>query len=236
MNDSDIMNYSDLLESEFLRLYNKYIPGAPANRIPIIIDSFWNEIYTNIFKPSNDEKLLNTCNSKILAYHVLDMESVLNKYIELCNRYGGIIKINSFCNLTGYTRQTFLHWNHLNNTNEYIFRLSKDDCIEDLNRNVIYIFHSRRLEKLINRFNDSNVKELNCIRYDVIKKLRESIQDENTSQLSTSTVGQVVRANNDIDVGKLYDVKNTLLKQDVSRDHIASPEERAKRLGIDLKG
>ena len=51
------------------------------------------------------------------------------------------------------------------------------------------------------------------MRFDVKKKLHKFMIDENTDGLSGDTVGYTIRANNDEDLGKLYDPKKIVLQQ-----------------------
>ena len=54
---------------------------------------------------------------------------------------------------------------------------------------------------------------LSIKRFDVKKKLHDFMVDENTNGLSVDTMGQAIRANNDEDLGKLYDPKKIVLQQ-----------------------
>lgn len=231
---SEILDYTELIEERFLDLYNQYCIGVPANRIPIIIDTFWKTIYNEFFRPGNDEKRQNKCNSRILPFHVYTIESIIDTYISLNGKYGGFVKIENIINLLGYTRETLHRWNKCNKTNDYIFKLSHNEYINEVNSIIVYCVYSDHVETINNFCRDENIKELSLYRYDILKKIRETIKSENDNQLSCSTVGQVVRANNDIDVGKMYDAKNIMLKQ-AATGSIETAADRAKRLGIELK-
>ena len=63
-----------------------------------------------------------------------------------------------------------------------------------------------------NIYRDNKNDILSKQRLDVKKKLQEFMRDENTNGLSTDTMGHTIRANNDEDIGKLYDPKKIVLQ------------------------
>ena len=130
-----------------------------------------------------------------------DVESVCDVYINLCRLYGGVIKFESFSELTGIHRYTLDLWNKANHTNGYIFYLSSGDMGNEFSN--IYILHDNAdIEYKGNMYYGND--KLSTIRFDVKKKLQQAVKSSNTNGLSNSEYGHTVRANNDPDVGKMY--------------------------------
>lgn len=213
------MSRAEQVEEEFLKLYNDFsVADAPDKRKASIIDSFWNDIYKAVFEPLPDEVILNNSKSCLKTYDVQEVQEVCEMYIKLCQRYGGIIKINQFAKLTGIHRATFNVWHNANNTNGYICNLNSND-IDEENKSIIYILKDNNNVNVIYNGNSKayinskdNTRYLSSTRFDVIKKLREEMNDENTNSLEASNMGAVVRANNDEDVGKMYDRQSNFNK------------------------
>lgn len=216
-----------MLNSEFMNVYQSAgIADAPPRRQPDMIDSIWEDIYDVVFKPTSDDIRYNNIKSKLIPYRVDDVEAVVKMFIKLNRRYGGVIKYNTFSELTGISRYTIDLWHKANNTNGYIFSLSDKDIREECNNiyiinkggnDVDYIKYNGNLP---NQYKD----KLSCIRFDVKKKLQEAMQDSNTNGLSLDSMGHMARANNDEDLGKLYDPKKMLLQAEIKQNHISADE------------
>lgn len=210
--ESEVLTKAEQVEEEFLRLYNEFrVSDAPEKRRASIIDSFWNDIYKAVFEPLPGEVILNNSKSKLKTYDVQEVQEICEMYVKLCQRYGGLIKINQFAKLTGIHRATFNIWNKANKTNGYICNLSNRD-MEEENKSIIYILKdNNNVEVVYNGNSDAyvnsrdNTKYLSSTRFDVIKKLREEMGDENTNSLEATNMGAAIRANHDEDVAKMYD-------------------------------
>lgn len=217
--ESEVLTKAERVEEEFLKLYNNFcVFDAPEKRKASIIDSFWNDIYKAVFEPQPNEVILNNSKSKLRTYDVQEVQEVCEMYIKLCQRYGGVIKINQFAKLTGIHRATFNIWHNANKSNGYICNLSSSD-IDKENNSIIFILKDNNNVDVIYNGNSKayinskdNTRYLSTTRFDVIKKLREEMNDENTNSLEASNMGAVVRANNDEDVGKMYDRQSNFHK------------------------
>lgn len=215
---AEAFTLAQLTEIEFLKLYNElHVYDAPEKRKADIIDSFWSDIYNIVFKPGYDDIRYNNCKSKLLTYNVHDVEDVCNMFIKLNKRYGGVIKYNQFSNLTGINRYTLYLWHKANNTNGYIFSLSKSDIEDEYNN--IYIINNGNDDVNYIYYNgngkDSGSDRLSSMRFDVIKKLQEEMQDSNTNGLSNDTMGQALRANNEEELGKLYEPRRMVQREQI---------------------
>lgn len=212
----EMLTFADLVEVNFTRLYEEYnVAEASEKRKADIIDSFWSDIYEIVFKPEYGDIRFNNCKSKLMTYNVYDVEAVCNMFIKLNKRYGGVIKFNQFANLTGINRYTLYLWHKANNTNGYIFNLSSKDVNEECNN--IYIINNGNgdiVEYRGNMYVDTNDK-LSCRRFDVIKKLQEEMQDSNTNGLSNDTMGHAMRANNEDELGKMYEPRRMVQQEQI---------------------
>lgn len=212
----EVLSFAEQVELEFLNLYEKYdVANAPAKQKADIIDSFWPDIYKIVFKPDADYIRYNHQLSKLRTYDIDAVESVCDIFIKLNKRYGGVIKFNQFANLTGIHRATLWLWNKSNTSNNYIFNLNSNGMDEE-NNFVVYINDGDKGVKFVNnRWKDRG--ELSTVRFDVIKKLREEMQDSNTNGLSNDTMGHAIRANNEEELGKLYEPKRMMQQEAVKR-------------------
>lgn len=239
-NETEILSVAEQIEEEFLRLYEEcHAADAPERKKADVIDSFWSDIYKAVFKPSVNEAKINNSRSKLKTYDVTEVEEVVNMYIKLCKRYGGVIKINQFANLTGIHRATLWLWNTKNNSSGYIFNLDSGSIAEEQS-SIIYILKDNNdvdviyngNSKFVNGINSKDIGNtvyLSSTRFDVIKKLREEMQDSNTNGLSNDTMGHAIRANNEDELGKLYEPKRML--QQATIKHALGDAELPK-LGI----
>ena len=227
--DCEVLTLAQLTELEFLKIYNElHVADAPEKRKADIIDSIWPDIYSIVFKPGIDDVRFNNCKSKLMTYNVQNVEDVCNMFIKINKRYGGVIKFNQFCNLTGINNYTLDLWSKANKTNGYIFNLSKTDI--DLEYNNIYIINNGNNNVNYIYYNgngkDSGSDMLSSLRFDVKKKLRQEMQDSNTNGLSNDTMGQALRANNEDELGKLYEPRRTMQRELVARKDITAEEIR----------
>lgn len=211
-----VMSYAEMVEAEFLRLYRQYdVANAPEKRKSEIIDSFWGDIYTSVFKP--DQPLLNNCKSKLQPNDIANVEDVVLIYISLCKRYGGVIKYNQFCNLVGYDRDTLYRWHKYNTGNGFVFSLSRDQKESEDSYTVVYVMKDKVVEYKGNSYKSGSAEYefLSHRRYDVLKKLQLEMQDSNTNSLSNDTMGAAIRANNETDLGKLYEPKRMIQREQI---------------------
>lgn len=220
------MTHAEQVEQIFLEIYNKLGVGvAPDKRRADIIDSIWGDIYNIVFKPDASTVRFNNCKSKLITYNVQDVADVCNMFIKLNKRYGGVIKYNQFCNLTGISRYTIYLWHAANKSNGYIVNLSNDDISKE--SSDIYIVNNDGTNNNYIYYNGnghgSNSSRLSTFRFDVVKKLQEEMQDANTNGLSNDTMGQVVRANNEEELGKLYEPKR-MYQQETFRRSLSASE------------
>lgn len=218
---SEVLGLAEQMQEEFLKLYNDLdVSSAPDKRRADIIDSIWMDVHDLVFKASSEDVKINNHHSKLLTHKVLDVQEVCEMYIRLCKRYGGVIKIQQFANLTGIHRATLWLWNSNNNTNDYIFNLNSNAINEECNN--IYILSDAEMI-YSNNYLGEKKGALSSFRFDVIKKLREEMQDSNTNALSNDTMGQVVRANNEEELGKLYEPKR-MMQQAVVKQALTDAE------------
>lgn len=218
---AEILTQAERVEEEFLRLYDSIAWETVNERKRAdVIDSFWGDIYKVVFKPIPGEQIFNNCKSRLKTYDVKEVQEVVEMYIKLCKRYGGVIKINQFGNLTGIHPSTLWLWNNNNNTSSYIFSLNSNAVTEEEN-SILYINNTDNgvvVYRGNNRYmSKDNTEILSSLRFDVIKKLREEMQDSNTNGLSNDTMGHAIRANNEDELGKLYEPKRMLQQATVNR-------------------
>lgn len=221
-NECEVLSFAEQVEEEFLHLYEKYdVANAPAKQKADIIDSFWSDIYKIVFKPDADFVRINQQVSKLRTYDIDAVRDVCDIFIKLNKRFGGVIKFNQFSNLTGIHRATLWLWNKSNTSNGYIFNLNDTGVGEEGNF-IIYVNDGGKSVS----YSGNGHKELNdrlsTARYDVIKKLREEMQDSNTNGLSNDTMGHAIRANNEEELGKLYEPKRMMQQETVKRVLTAS--------------
>ncbi len=229
-NNSDsveVLSYAEQVEECFMELYMQYdIPNVPERRKPKAIDSIWNEIYKQVFKP--DRPQYNNCQSKLAPWQVEQLEAVVNVYIDLCNRYGGVIKYNQFCKLVGYSRYTIDYWHKLNIDNRYIFIINSDDLYKEYESSVYIIKDSETVDNIIQLRDNIYIDDIKANsgqerdilsrrRLDVKKKLNAEMQDENTNALSVDTMGAAIRANNEEELGKLYEPKRMIQHEQIKQ-------------------
>lgn len=217
----EVLTYAEQIESIFLDLYAKYdVANAPEKKRANIIDTFWKDIYTQLFKPETKQN--NNCKSKIKPYDVNTIESILDTFVMLCNRYGGVILIDSFCNLIGYNRYTLYLWNKANKSNRYIFNIDPN-YIDDEYNNISIIYDGNSINCIndnsnIFRYNrDKDSQILSRIRFDVVKKLREEEQKQSKLHLSNSDIGMIFRSNNEDELGLKYDAKRTFEQETIKQ-------------------
>ena len=142
----DVLSLAELTEIAFKDMYiDLDVENAPEKRKADIIDSIWSDIYKDVFEPGKNDTTFNNCKSKLKTWDVESVESVVDVFIKLNKRYGGVIKYNQFSNLTGINRFTIDLWHKANSTNGYIFMLPQNDI--DMECNNIYIINNNGLCK-----------------------------------------------------------------------------------------
>ena len=227
--EPEVLSYAEQVEECFLELYRQYnVASAPERRKASILDSFWKTIYRKVFEPGKNQ--VNNCNSKMLPWDVEQVEDVADMYIDICNRYGGVIKYNQFCKLVGYSRYTVDLWHKANKTNRYTFLLNVDmldsEILTDDIRDIILridddtyalVPQSKLTGIIVDNVNNNNPRRdiLSRRRFDVKKKLQREMQDSNTNQLSNDTMGAAIRANNEEELGKLYEPKRMIQHEQI---------------------
>ena len=243
-NAVEVLSYAEQVEECFMELYMRYdVANAPEKRKSEIIDSFWSDIYKQVFKPDRPQN--NNSKSRLLVYDVENMQEVVEMYTNLCKRYGGVIKYNQFSNLTGIHRDTLYRWHKYNTTGRYIFTLNDTQYKEDSNiimyinidnsvveyksndifdTNIIYTDTDNNIcdssNNIYNNIKANSNQDRHVLsrrRYDVIKKLQEEMQDSNTNQLSNDTMGAAIRANNEEELGKLYEPKRMIQAEQIKQ-------------------
>lgn len=231
--NGEVVSIADMAKAEFLRLYDTYhVADAPEKRKPDMIDAIWSEIYKLVFKPAPGQKLYNNCKSRLIPYMVEDVEAVCDAYINLCRLYGGVIKFESFSEMTGIHRYTLDLWNKANKTNGYIFYLSGADVNNEFSNTYIINYTGDNIEYKGNMYEGND--KLSSIRFDVKKKLQMAAKGSNTNGLSLDTMGQTVRANNDPDIDKMYSqqVQKEVIVHELTWKDLPKLSENGAQLAI----
>lgn len=232
-NAVEVLSYAEQIEELFLDLYTQYdVANAPEKRKSFIVNSFWKDIYKQIFKP--DKPQLNNCKSIIKPYDINNIESILDMYISLCDRYNGTVLIDPFCELIGFNRYTVYLWNKNNNSNRYIFTLT-DDIIKQENDNIIIYIDNNDEVNILNNNNINDIdsiklynnrykdnmsekdKLLSSLRFDIVKKIRDVEQTRSKLHLSNSDIGMIFRSNNEDELGLKYDAKRTIEQEQIKQ-------------------
>lgn len=215
---AEVMSLADMTELAFKALYEELgVADAPEKRKADIIDSMWIDIYEQVFKPQPEDVRFNNAKSRMKTWDIEQVEEVCNMFIKLNKRYGGVIKFNQFANLTGINRYTLYLWHKANNTNGYIFNLSDTDLNNECNNIYIYKHKDGSIEEYHGNGYVGMNSKLSSVRFDVIKKLREEMQDANTNGLSNDTMGHALRANNEDELGKLYEPRRMVQQEQIKR-------------------
>lgn len=211
---AEVVSFADQVEAEFTRLYQQYrIADAPERRVPDMIDAIWPKIYKKIFELDESESWINCSHTRLRTWRYLDVESVCDTYINLCRVYGGKIKLNSFCELTGIHRYTLDLWHEKNINNTNVFELSEKD-IEKEYKDTVYIFNNINGEDIVRRPEWHEMK-LSTKRIDVRKKIVAAAREQSRNARSIDTVGNIQMSNNDEELGFLYDTKRDFRKESI---------------------
>lgn len=211
---AEVVSFADQVEAEFTRLYQQYrIADAPERRVPDMIDAIWPKIYKKIFELDESGSWINCSHTRLRTWRYLDVESVCDTYINLCRVYGGKIKLNSFCELTGIHRYTLDLWHEKNINNTDVFELSMKD-IEKEYKDTVYIFNNINGEDIVRRPEWHEMK-LSTKRIDVRKKIVAAAREQSRNARSIDTVGNIQMSNNDEELGFLYDTKRDFRKESI---------------------
>lgn len=222
----EVLSYAEQIKETFMELYiDNDIANVPERRKPKAIDSLWSEIYTRVLKP--DKPQVNNCMSKVMPWDIVNIQSIIDVYVNLCNLYGGVIKFGQFAKLIGYSRYTLDYWHSKNNTGKYIFTLDSDSVLNEFDNNIYIVNSIDELDNVsvvhyrdniyiedVNN-NAKKINELSRTRMDIRKKLQQEMQDENTNALSVDTMGAAIRANNEEELGKLYEPKRMIQHEQI---------------------
>ena len=224
----EVLSYAEQVEQCFMELYMQYdISNVPERRKPKAIDSLWSEIYKRVLKP--DKPQVNNCMSKIMPWDIVNIQSIIDVYVNLCNLYGGVIKFGQFAKLIGYSRYTIDYWHSKNATGKYIFTLDSDSVLSEFDNNIyivnsvsdldnVSVVHYRDNIYLQDTNNYSqDINGLSRTRMDIRQKLQQEMQDENTNALSVDTMGAAIRANNEEELGKLYEPKRMIQHEQIKQ-------------------
>lgn len=224
----EVLSYAEQIRETFLELYMENdIANVPERRKPKAIDSLWSEIYTRVLKP--DKPQVNNCMSKVMPWDIVNIQSIIDVYVNLCNLYGGVIKFGQFAKLIGYSRYTLDYWHSKNNTGKYIFTLDSDSVLNEFDNNIYIVNSISDLDDVsVVHYKDNiyiqdtanysqDVNGLSRTRLDVRKKLQQEMQDENTNALSVDTMGAAIRANNEEELGKLYEPKRMIQHEQIKQ-------------------
>lgn len=214
---AEVMSLADMTEEEFKRLYVTYnVADAPNRQKADMIDAIWEELYDIVFKPDIGEITYNNCKSKLIPYKVEEVEAVCKKFINLNRLYGGVIKLCSFSDLTGIHTYTMSLWSDANKTNGYIFSLSDSDMNSEFSN--IYIINNGNGDieyKGNNRYTLKTNSKLSSLRFDAKKKIFDAVKGSNTNGLSMDTMGHTIRANQDEEVGKMYEPRRMVQQEQI---------------------
>lgn len=215
-NKTEVLDLAEQVRIEFVRLYKEYkVADAPERRVPDMIDAIWSEIYKIVFKLPESESWVNKSHTRLRTWKYKDVDAVSDMYINLCRVYGGKIKINSFCELTGIHRYTLDLWNNKNRTDSIIFDLKSND-IEVEDNNIYININSDDKEEVVYK-NVWEEAKLNTKRIDVKKKLVEAERGQSRNARSIDTVGNIQMSNNDEELGFLYDTKRDIRKESIKQ-------------------
>lgn len=243
----EIVTYADMMEDAFYRLVDKYNINLEDKNIANKLDVVFRNIYKLVFEPGPDFIKHNHQRSVLIYYNVLEIEEIVNKYIDLCQLYNTLPKLNVFSNMTGINYYTINLWHKSNNTNKYIFTLNNDSIkdLENDSNNIIILSGNEGSNNIYNNIGYVNnsiygnksvsedIKILTLKRFDIYKKIREAAQNFTRNNLQGSPVGAMASANNDEEVGLLWEPKKVLLKAEAERIALSAGDV-ASKYGIDI--
>lgn len=217
-NKTEVLDLAEQVRIEFIRLYKEYkVADAPERRVPDMIDAIWSEIYKIVFKLPESEMWINSSHTRLRTWRYKDVDAVSDMYINLCRVYGGKIKINSFCELTGIHRYTLDLWHNKNTGDSYIFDLKDGDIDKENNNIYININSETGKEDVVKGDSLYNESRLNTKRVDVKKKIVEAERGQSRNARSIDTVGNIQMSNNDEELGFLYDTKRDIRKESIKQ-------------------
>ena len=210
----EVLSYAEQVEELFLSYYEQYNIAEMAKKEKYnAIDAIFYKIYDILFKP--DTPQINNCKSKLRTYDIQTIESVLDKYIELCKLYGGYVKHITFCRLIGITFSCIDNWHRKNHTNGYIFTLDPNDAADENKNQYIFVDRLGDIESLSKPNWMIEGDRLSRTRFDIYKKIQEELQTYNDNALASSDMGNVVLANNSEEVGRLYEPKRMIQHEQI---------------------
>lgn len=206
---AEVLTPAEQLEQAFNELYMQYcgdmtLTAKKAN----IIDSFWSQIGNSLFLGTPENMKFNHQKSKLIYSDVVQMEELVNKYVELCQRYGCVPKIHSFAELTKIDKQTFHNWHNANTGTGYIVKLNNEEIERE--KPNIYIIQDGKYEKLDYIKASAEEREINSLRFDILQKLRDSAREFTRNAVMDSNIGPAAMANNDAEVGLMWDAKRQI--------------------------
>jgi len=232
----EVLGFSELTRIEFLKLYQEYdIANAPERKKADMIDAILEDIYDLVFRPLDGDIRYNNLKSRLLPYKIDEVESVTKMLIKLNRLYGGVIKFNQFSDLTGINRYTIDLWSKANHISEYIVNLSDGGISDEYNN--LYIINKGNGDIEYRGNNIHNIGKVNnklsTLRFDVKKKMQQAMQDSNTNALSNDTMGQITRANNERELGKVYQPRNMIIQEQVKQEPRLTPSDVKRLYGIE---
>lgn len=212
----EVLSYAEQLEEYFLSFYEQLNVAEMTKKEKYnAIDAIFYKIYPLLFKP--DTPQMNNCRSKLRTYDIQTIESVLDKYIELCKIYGGYVKHITFCKLIGITFSCIDNWHRKNNTDGYIFTLNQNESDEENRSQYIYIDNIDDIDNLNKPNWMIEGDRLSRQRFDVYKKIQEELQAYNDNALASSDNGNIVLANNSVEVGRLYEPRRMIQQEQIKQ-------------------
>ena len=236
----EVLSWTDRIEQAFFNLVDKYnINLEDSKGLANKIDGILPDIYKLVFEPPKDYKKINQTISYLKFNDIESVEEVVCCYLRLCNLYNVLPKINIFSAMTGISRNTIDIWNKANKNNTKTLYLNDEYMELESNQNIILYIYDSDMELKYNnnldiyRKGDIYTKQLTSIRYDIKKKIREAAQNFTRNNLQGSPVGAMASANNDEEVGLLWEPKKVLLKAEAERIALSAGDV-ANKYGIDM--
>lgn len=235
--DNNALSWAEQIEIAFAELVQKYGIDLNDNRnLANKIDAIMPDIFKMVFKADENYIKNNNNKSKLPFNDIEAMEEVLDSYLKICCMTSTLPKYNTFSQMIGINRYTLDVWHNANKSNNgYIVYLNQKETIEECNMNIICVINNSDIEykKNMNNINiynsgDDKLIKLTSRRYDAKKKLQEAAQNFTRNNLQTSSVGAMASANNDREIGLLWEPKNMILKNEVQNNYISASDLSSK--------
>lgn len=204
-----VLSIGEIMEDCFYKYVDKYGIDLDSQKSANRIEAVFMDMYEELFKPSPDDKVLNGAKSKIKYNDVKTVEEVLRTYIRLCMMSNTIPKVTSFSSLTGIHRSSIFFWSKCNTTNNNIFKLSSVQIAEE-SEELRKAFLFAESNQVVNANMTEEQKVLSSYRLDISKIIKENSQKFTRNTLQMSPMGALAVANNDVEVGLMWDARRQL--------------------------